>query len=169
MSLWALYSINLSVRVSRTTVYVIKMRMDDGKDGNRLQAVVERLLQIVTASKMPFEGLFACEMPFKGQLVGCHSRQFVGCHSRDSLWNAIRETAVIRPLPACTSVDTSAIIHTHIDCVDSCARLIRFATSLTVSRKKWRNYHLIVSLQSHFETHNDKPSSSMSVTEHRVD
>ena len=45
------------VEVSLTTVYAIKKSMDYGEGVNRREAVVERLLWIVTACRMPFEGL----------------------------------------------------------------------------------------------------------------
>ena len=69
-------------------------------------------------------------------------------------------------IPTCTSVDTIVIVHALFDRVDCCARhpdkvcnRIHF-----VSRTmKGRHFLLIVSLQSHFEIHNNnKPFSSMS-------
>ena len=45
------------VGVSLTTVYVIKKRMNNGKVSTDVQAVVERLLWIVTACGMSLEAL----------------------------------------------------------------------------------------------------------------
>ena len=45
------------VGVSRTTVYAINKRIEDGESVNRPQAGVERLMWIVIACGMPFEGL----------------------------------------------------------------------------------------------------------------
>ena len=92
------------VWVSSTTVYVIKMRVDDGKGFNR-----------------------------------CAGSGWKTVVYRDSLRDAIRESdsddipqaATIHSslsTTACTSVDTFAIFHALLDCVNDCARLTRSVT-----------------------------------------
>ena len=57
------------VGVSRTTVYAMKKSMDDGEGVNSVQAVIERLLRIVTACLMPFEGLLLLRDVIRGTIV----------------------------------------------------------------------------------------------------
>ena len=97
--------------------------MDNRKDVNRrtgsrnawtmekmstdVQAVVERLLWIVTACGMPFEAV-----------------------RRMASRKLLRFTTVFRPLLALLS--RPSIVHALLDRVDGCARPTRFATSLTL-------------------------------------
>ena len=115
--------------VSRTVVYVIKKRMGDGECVNRpaLQAVVERLLRIMTAFGMPFER----QQSFDHCLHVCWHLRHCPC----PFWTRRR---------LCKTNKICDLIH------------------FVFRTKKCGHFHSIISLQSSFEIHNNKPFSSIS-------
>ena len=114
------------------------------KGSTDVQAVVERLLWIVTACGMPFKGLFRIA-------------------SRKQLKSKSLSTTV------CTSVETFAIVHALLDRVHNCERhpdKACYLIHLLFRTKKCRYFPLNYRLLSYFKMHN--PFSSISVTEQWV-